>query len=288
MRVALLEADVEFRVVREFVARVRDRAAGAEVLQSITPGQQVIGVVHEELVAILGGGQEPLLRSGDGRPTVVLVCGVQGSGKTTLCARLALHLQRDGLRPLLVATDFQRAAASEQLRVLGGQIGVPVHAEDREAPAPAVGKRALAEARRIGADAVDAMTGQEAARHRPRVRRSPSRDNPLRPGPHAAPRASGASLRHRRFAVAPAGWARCRAHRRRARMDPVLPPGGALAVEPHAAERMAELGITEVRVNEAGGILCLRLLSVPIALSRESATCGARTATARAGSLASS
>ena len=154
VRVALLEADVEFRVVREFVARVRDRAAGAEVLQSITPGQQVIGVVHEELVAILGGGQEPLLRSGDGRPTVVLVCGVQGSGKTTLCARLALHLQRDGLRPLLVATDFQRAAASEQLRVLGGQIGVPVHAEDREAPAPAVGKRALAEARRIGADAV--------------------------------------------------------------------------------------------------------------------------------------
>ena len=153
VRVALLEADVEFRVVRDFVARVRERAAGSEVLQSITPGQQIVGAVHEELVAILGGDQEPLLRAEDG-PTVVLVCGVQGSGKTTLCARLALHLQRDGLRPLLVATDFQRAAASEQLRVLAEQIGVPVHAEEREAPAAAVGKRALAEARRLGAGAV--------------------------------------------------------------------------------------------------------------------------------------
>ena len=153
VRIALLEADVNFRVVRDFVARVRERAAGAEVLQSITPGQQVIGVVHEELVAILGGGQEPLLRAASG-PTKVLVCGAQGAGKTTLAARLALHLREDGLRPLLVATDFQRAAASEQLRALGDRIGVPVYAEEREAPVAAVAGRALAEARRGGATAV--------------------------------------------------------------------------------------------------------------------------------------
>ena len=153
VRVALLEADVNFRVVRDFIARVRERATGAEVLQSITPGQQVIGIVHDQLVEILGGNEEPMLRAEKG-PTKILVCGVQGSGKTTLAGRLALHLQQDGLRPLLVATDFQRAAASEQLRVLGEQIGVPVYTEETEAPASAIAKRALAEARRSGATAV--------------------------------------------------------------------------------------------------------------------------------------
>jgi signal recognition particle subunit SRP54 len=153
VRVALLEADVNFRVVRDFIARVRERASGAEVLQSITPGQQVIGIVNDQLVEILGGNEEPLLRAEKG-PTKILVCGVQGSGKTTLAGRLALHLQEEGLRPLLVATDFQRAAASEQLRVLGDEIGVPVYAEEAEAPAPEIGKRALAEARRGGATAV--------------------------------------------------------------------------------------------------------------------------------------
>ncbi len=153
VRIALLEADVNFQVVREFVARVRERTSGSALLQSITPGQQVIGAVNDELVEILGGNNEPLLRAQRG-PTKILVCGVQGSGKTTLAARLALHLQKDGLRPLLVATDFQRAAASEQLRVLGDQIGVPVYAEETAAPAPQVGKRALAEAQRTGATAV--------------------------------------------------------------------------------------------------------------------------------------
>ena len=153
VRVALLEADVNFQVMRDFVARVRERALGVDVLQSITPGQQVIGIVSDELVAILGGNEEPLLRAESG-PTKLLVCGVQGSGKTTLAARLALHLKKDGQKPLLVATDFQRAAASEQLRVLGEQIDVPVYVEDDEAPSPAVGKRALAHAERIGATAI--------------------------------------------------------------------------------------------------------------------------------------
>ena len=164
VRVALLEADVNFQVVRDFIARVRERANGAEVLQSITPGQQVIGIVHDQLVEILGGNEEPLLRAEKG-PTKILVCGVQGSGKTTLAARLALHLQQDGLRPLLVATDFQRAAASEQLRVLGEQIGVPVYVEER-AGARAGGRQARA--RRGAAQRRDRDGRRHPRRGRPR------------------------------------------------------------------------------------------------------------------------
>lgn len=153
VRVALLEADVNFKVVRDFIAAVREKALGQDVMQSITPAQQVIGIVNEQLVEILGGNQEPLKRASQG-PTKILVCGVKGSGKTTLAARLGLHLKSQGMRPLLVATDFERVAATEQLQVLGQQIGVPVYAEEREAPAPAVGKRALREAERLNANAV--------------------------------------------------------------------------------------------------------------------------------------
>ena len=153
VRVALLEADVNFQVVRDFIARVRERAAGQEVLRSITPGQQVIGIVHDELVTILGGDQQELQRAAKG-PTTILVCGAQGSGKTTLAARLALHLQGQGMKPMLVATDFQRVAASEQLQILGEQIGVHVYVEEQQAPAPEIAKRALVEAERRGADAV--------------------------------------------------------------------------------------------------------------------------------------
>ena len=98
VRIALLEADVNFQVVRDFIARIRERALGTEVLQSITPGQQVIGVVNEELVEILGGDQQPLLLAEKG-PTTVLIVGVQGSGKTTLAARMAMHLRGEGLKP---------------------------------------------------------------------------------------------------------------------------------------------------------------------------------------------
>lgn len=153
VRVALLEADVHFQVVRDFVARVRERALGQEVLRSLTPGQQVVGIVHEELTSVLGGDAEELRRAGK-NPSIYLLAGSKGSGKTTLAARLGLHLRQRGEKPLLVGTDFERVAATEQLRALGAQSGLPVYAEEQAAPAAEIGKRALAEARRSGATTV--------------------------------------------------------------------------------------------------------------------------------------
>ena len=156
VRVALLEADVNFQVVRDFIARVRERALGADVMQSITPGQQVVGIVHRQLVEVLGGDSpegEPL-RTAEQRPTTILICGVKGCGKTTLAARLGMQFKQQGRRPLLVATDFERVAATEQLQALGEQIDVPVYAEEQQAPASEVGRRAMAEAERTGADAL--------------------------------------------------------------------------------------------------------------------------------------
>ena len=153
VRVALLEADVNFKVVRDFIAAVRERGLGQDVMQSITPAQQIIAIVHAQLVEILGGDQQPLKRASQG-PTKILLCGVKGSGKTTLAGRLALHLRSQGLKPLLVATDFERVAATEQLQVLGAQIGVPVYSEENAAPSPQVARRALREAERTGANAI--------------------------------------------------------------------------------------------------------------------------------------
>ena len=107
VRIALLEADVNFKVVRDFIARVREQALGQEVLNSITPGQQVIGIVHHELVATLGGEDAPLLKPDSGL-LKILVVGTKGSGKTTLAGRLALRLKNQGQRPLLVSTDFEQ------------------------------------------------------------------------------------------------------------------------------------------------------------------------------------
>jgi signal recognition particle subunit SRP54 len=131
VRVALLEGDVNFKVARAFVERVRERAVGQEVLQSVTPGQQVVKVVHEELVALIGGATHRLTMA-PRPPTVIMVLGLQGSGKTTTVAKLGRYFQREGFRPLLVAADVYRPAAIEQLRVLGRDLGLPVHgAEDR-------------------------------------------------------------------------------------------------------------------------------------------------------------
>jgi signal recognition particle subunit SRP54 len=127
IRLALLEADVNFTVVRDFVARVREKALGEEVLKSLTPGQQVVKVVHEELTELMGEGESGLAF---GKFTVILLAGLQGSGKTTTAAKLALHLRKQGRKPGLVAADLQRPAAIDQLEQLGAQIDVPVYRTD--------------------------------------------------------------------------------------------------------------------------------------------------------------
>jgi len=126
IRLALLEADVNFEVVKQFVAQVRERALGQDVLKSLTPGQQVVKVVHEELTALMGAGSSKLAFTGR-PPTVILLAGLQGSGKTTAAAKLALLLRKEERKPGLVAADLQRPAAIDQLEQLGRQIQVPVY-----------------------------------------------------------------------------------------------------------------------------------------------------------------
>jgi signal recognition particle subunit SRP54 len=141
VRIALLEADVNFKVVKDFVARVRDRAVGVEVSKRISPGQQVIKIVHEELLDTLG--QAAHLNLGGASPHVIMMVGLQGSGKTTTAAKLALHLRKNKHRPLLVAADTRRPAAIEQLKVLGRQLDIPVHAEDPSVPPPVICANAI-------------------------------------------------------------------------------------------------------------------------------------------------
>jgi len=137
VRLALLEADVEFGVVKDFVASVRERALGEEVGKSLTPGQQVVKIVHEELTELLGSSDSRLAYSSR-PPTTILLAGLQGSGKTTAAAKLALLLGREGRRPALVAADLQRPAAVDQLVQLGAEIDVPVYADERGDPVKAV------------------------------------------------------------------------------------------------------------------------------------------------------
>jgi signal recognition particle subunit SRP54 len=125
IRLALLEADVNFRVVKDFVARVKERALGQDVARSLTPGQQVVKIVHEELATLMGTGDSKLVFASKG-PTVILLAGLQGSGKTTAAAKLALLLRKEDRAPALVAADLQRPAAVEQLQQLGRQIQIPV------------------------------------------------------------------------------------------------------------------------------------------------------------------
>jgi signal recognition particle subunit SRP54 len=125
IRLALLEADVNFKVVKDFVARVRERALGQDVMRSLTPGQQVVKIVHEELTELMGSGSSKLAFAGK-PPTVILLAGLQGSGKTTAAAKLALLLRKEKHTPALVAADLQRPAAVEQLQQLGRQLQVPV------------------------------------------------------------------------------------------------------------------------------------------------------------------
>jgi signal recognition particle subunit SRP54 len=128
VRRALLEADVNFKVAKDFVASVRERAIGQDVLKSLTPGQTVIGIVNEELVSILGAEREPL-RTPDRPPQILMLVGLQGSGKTTHAAKLASHLRKEGRSPLLIAGDVYRPAAINQLQSLARQINIPVYEE---------------------------------------------------------------------------------------------------------------------------------------------------------------
>ena len=136
VRLALLEADVNFEVVKDFVARVRERALGADVLKSLTPGQQVVKIVQEELTSLMGTGDSRLAFASR-PPTVILLAGLQGSGKTTAAAKLALLLRKEGRKPGLVAADLQRPAAIDQLEQLGRELQVPVFSEERADPVAA-------------------------------------------------------------------------------------------------------------------------------------------------------
>ncbi|MCH8086557.1 MAG: signal recognition particle protein [Chloroflexi bacterium] len=129
VRLALLEADVNFKVVKQFVSKIRERCITAEVLDSLTPAQQVAAIIHEELTAILGGGDHEL-ETPEERPGVIMLVGLQGSGKTTTAAKLALHLRRSEQASIMVAADLQRPAAVKQLEILGKQLNIPVYSED--------------------------------------------------------------------------------------------------------------------------------------------------------------
>jgi signal recognition particle subunit SRP54 len=152
IRLVLLESDVHFRVVKPFIDRVRERALGQEVLESLTPAQQVVKIVRDELAALLGeeGAELKLER----RPAVILLCGLQGSGKTTTAGKLAKRLQKRGRHPLLVAGDLQRAAAVEQLKQVGQGVEVPVLEPEPGEKVLALADRALAAARQRGHDVV--------------------------------------------------------------------------------------------------------------------------------------
>jgi signal recognition particle subunit SRP54 len=160
IRLALLEADVNFKVVKDFVAHVRERALGQDVLKSLTPGQQVVKIVHEELTSLMGAGSSKLAFAGR-PPTVILLAGLQGSGKTTAAAKLALLLRREGKRPGLVAADLQRPAAIDQLEQLGRQIQIAVYAYRADRDVEKAVKSGLQRAR---ADDVDVVILDTAGR----------------------------------------------------------------------------------------------------------------------------
>ncbi|GIK42769.1 MAG: signal recognition particle protein [Chloroflexota bacterium] len=145
VRLALLEADVNFKVVKEFIARIRERAVGVELSKRITPGQQVVRIVHEELLETLG--QPARLDLGGASPRVIMMVGLQGSGKTTTAAKLALYLRKSKHRPLMVAADTRRPAAIEQLKVLGRELDIPVYSEDSSVPPPAICVNAIKHAK---------------------------------------------------------------------------------------------------------------------------------------------
>jgi signal recognition particle subunit SRP54 len=153
IRLALLEADVNFKVVKSFTAQVKERCLGAGVLDSLDPGQQVVKIVNEELAALMGGASRDLALASEG-PTVILMAGLQGSGKTTACAKLAKHLSGDGKKVALAACDTQRPAAVDQLVTLGQRAGATVYEQGTERDPVEIAEWALGQARSAGLDAL--------------------------------------------------------------------------------------------------------------------------------------
>ncbi len=145
IRLVLLEADVNFQVVKDFVQRVREQASGQEVMRSLTPGQQVVKIVRDELSTLMGGEHRPLAMASK-PPTTILLMGLQGSGKTTTAGKLALTLRESGQRPLLVAADVYRPAAIDQLRTHGENLNIPVFAQEGNSDVPDICQQAMAQA----------------------------------------------------------------------------------------------------------------------------------------------
>ncbi len=154
VRMALLEADVNYKVAKDFCAKVSERAMGQEVMESLTPAQQVVKIVNEELVALMGGEEAPRLVIKNKGQTIIMLCGLQGNGKTTHAAKLAKYYIKQGRRPMLVACDIYRPAAIEQLKVLGEQIGIPVYSEPDSKDAVAIAQNAIKQAKAKGNDVV--------------------------------------------------------------------------------------------------------------------------------------
>lgn len=151
---SLLEADVSFPVVREFMGRVTEHALGEKVLKSLNPSEQIVGIVHQELINLMGPVDHSLHLKGNSEVTVLMMCGLQGSGKTTTCGKLARMLKESGRAPLLVAADLQRPAAIDQLHVLGEQLDIPVFSDRGEQDPVVVCNAAVKEAKKLGANTV--------------------------------------------------------------------------------------------------------------------------------------
>ena len=142
VKLALLEADVNYKIVKEFISNIQEKALGQEVMKSLKPGEQVVKIVKDELVQLLGG-TESKLNISPNPPTIIMLVGLQGSGKTTTAGKLANLLRKQGKKPLLVACDVYRPAAIKQLQVVGGQLNIPVYSEENSKDVVAIAKRAI-------------------------------------------------------------------------------------------------------------------------------------------------
>ena len=142
IRIALLEADVNYKVAKDFINSVSEKALGEKILESLSPAQQVIKIVRDELTELMGG-QNAKLTVSSAPPTVIMMCGLQGAGKTSMCGKLGLYLKKQGKKPLLVACDIYRPAAIKQLQVVGASLNIPVYAEENNKDAIGIARRAM-------------------------------------------------------------------------------------------------------------------------------------------------